>query len=163
MGHCEDFIRQEASDLIAPAGPGRSSTLEEWRLFCVKEKSIYAVLNMFEGEMHLRANIWFAASEEQKIMEVLASARGDSQEHAVLRPIMDSKKEPPTYIRTNEFTDPWQSVINTYGIPRYQEANPALFTIVTFPFIFGMMYGDVGHGTLLIWQALGCATRARHC
>merc|ERR1740138_304499 len=57
---------------------------------------------------------------------------------------------PPTYIRTNEYTEPWQEVIDTYGIPRYQEANPALLTVVTFPFIFGMMYGDVGHGSLLL-------------
>merc|ERR1712178_189632 len=56
---------------------------------------------------------------------------------------------PPTYIKTNEYTEAFQDVINTYGIPRYQEANPALFAIVTFPFIFGMMYGDVGHGSLL--------------
>jgi V-type H+-transporting ATPase subunit a len=41
-------------------------------------------------------------------------------------------------------------VIDTYGIPRYQEANPALFATVTFPFIFGMMYGDIGHGSLLL-------------
>jgi len=57
---------------------------------------------------------------------------------------------PPTYIRTNEYTEGWQELINTYGIPKYQEANPALLTVVTFPFIFGMMYGDVGHGTLLL-------------
>lgn len=36
--------------------------------------------------------------------------------------------------------------MNTYGIPRYDEINPGLFTIITFPFLFGMMFGDIGHG-----------------
>jgi V-type H+-transporting ATPase subunit a len=148
LQNCEDFIRNEASELINIPAAGRSSKVEEWRLFCIKEKSIYATLNMFEGEMHLRANCWFAASEEQKILDALAKAKGNG-EQAVLKSIDNSRKEPPTYIRTNEFTDVWQCVINTYGIPRYQEANPALFATVTFPFIFGMMYGDVGHGSLL--------------
>merc|ERR1719409_1736257 len=56
----------------------------------------------------------------------------------------------PTYIKVNDYTAPWQEVVNTYGIPKYQEANPALLTVITFPFIFGMMYGDVGHGSMLL-------------
>lgn len=56
---------------------------------------------------------------------------------------------PPTYFKTNAFTGAYQDFVDTYGIPRYQEANPALFTAATFPFLFGVMYGDIGHGTCL--------------
>jgi V-type H+-transporting ATPase subunit a len=30
------------------------------------------------------------------------------------------------------------------------EANPAVITIVTFPFFFGMMFGDMGHGSIIM-------------
>lgn len=55
----------------------------------------------------------------------------------------------PTYIKTNEFTGIYQQIVDTYGIPKYLEANPAVLTIATFPFFFGMMFGDMGHGSIL--------------
>ena len=41
-------------------------------------------------------------------------------------------------------------MVDTYGIPGYQEGNPALIATVSFPFLFGMMFSDMGHGALLI-------------
>jgi len=56
---------------------------------------------------------------------------------------------PPTYIRSNEFLWAFQEIVNTYGVPRYREINPTFFNIVTFPFLFGVMFGDIGHGLAL--------------
>lgn len=56
----------------------------------------------------------------------------------------------PTYIKTNEFTASFQMIVDTYGIPSYQEGNPTVINIVTFPFFFGMMFGDMGHGSILL-------------
>merc|ERR1712194_992788 len=61
---------------------------------------------------------------------------------------------PPTHFNTNKFTYAYQEFVNTYGIPRYREANPALFTAATFPFLFGVMYGDIGHGLFLMCAGL---------
>lgn len=36
----------------------------------------------------------------------------------------------------------------------YGEINPAIFQIVTFPFLFAVMYGDYGHGA--VFFLMGC-------
>ena len=59
-------------------------------------------------------------------------------------------KQPPTYFELNALTSPFQQIVNTYGVPRYKEVNPALFTVISFPFFFGLMFGDVGHGTIVL-------------
>lgn len=60
----------------------------------------------------------------------------------------------PTYIKLNDVTRLFQLIVDTYGVPRYQEANPAMLTIVTFPFFFGMMFGDMGHGSIVFFFSL---------
>lgn len=44
--------------------------------------------------------------------------------------------------------------MDTYGVPRYKEANPALFTAASFPFLYGIMFGDIGHGTCIFLLGL---------
>lgn len=52
----ERFVAEEVMDLCKLVTPDGNSMLEEWRMFCLKEKGIYAVLNMFEGQATLRAH-----------------------------------------------------------------------------------------------------------
>lgn len=56
--------------------------------------------------------------------------------------------------KTNEFTAVFQEIVNTYGVPSYKEANPAVFACVTFPFLFGIMFGDLGHGSVLLFVGI---------
>lgn len=40
-----------------------------------------------------------------------------------------------------------------FAIPRNDEINPSIFMLITVPILFGMMFSDFGHGTLLFASA----------
>lgn len=69
---------------------------------------------------------------------------------------------PPTSFVTTDVTLVFQKLVDTYGICRYKEINPAIVSIVTFPFLFGMMFGDVGHGSLLLFGGIYLTLRSDH-
>ncbi|GMH91864.1 hypothetical protein TrST_g2667 [Triparma strigata] len=130
-----------------------AGSVEEWKWKVVKEKSVYHSLNMFKSDVSgmLRGEGWIIASQLESAREAVSQthASSDASMPSLLQVMPQPWPQPPTHFDTNEFTYAYQEFVNTYGIPRYREANPALFTAATFPFLFGVMYGDIGHGSCL--------------
>jgi len=127
--------------------------LPMWKDKVIKEKAIYDTMNEFNydvGRRCLIAEGWCPKTSTEKIVTALRTATESS---GALVPsilsIIKAHEEPPTYFRTNKFTAPFQAIIDSYGIAHYQEVNPGVFTMITFPFLFAVMFGDFGHGILL--------------
>lgn len=58
-------------------------------------------------------------------------------------------KNAPILIEKKGFGQGFQKLVTTYGMPSYNELNPTMLLMLTFPLIFGAMFGDVGHGLVL--------------
>ncbi|CAD7956799.1 unnamed protein product [Amoebophrya sp. A25] len=176
------FVQEDLKSMLAVHPLTGNPLIEDYRLFLLKEKSLYATMNMFQGEgALLRCDVWYPASEEDQIRRLLIKHSNASQvssmlvsdrlandyiDHAYhgkkprgdvdprtadgLAELRRGKCVPPTFFRANALTKPFQELVFTYGVPRYQEVSPVLFTIVSFPFLFGVMFGDIGHGGLLL-------------
>lgn len=132
---------------------------EEHRLYKTYlkvEKVVLTSMNMCAmAGSTCTASAWVPQRHEQALRRALqdavASANG-SVESIVTRHA--DQRHPPTFFETNRFTESFQSIVSSYGIARYKEVNPGVFTIITFPYLFGVMYGDMGHGVLLLLIAL---------
>jgi len=55
----------------------------------------------------------------------------------------------PTTLRNPKGLDAFEKLVLNYGRPRYGEIDPTPLVALTFPLIFGIMFGDVGQGLLL--------------
>jgi len=125
--------------------------IRKWRIQLKQEMAIRVLLNKFKLRINvslLRAEGWCAAANKDAVEECLKRAQIESKKAGVVEEIR-GKGIKPTYFETNEFTSIFQVLIDTYGVPRNGEFNPAVPSIVTFPFLFAMMYGDIFHGSFL--------------
>ena len=125
-----------------------------YKIYFEQQRLIYTNL----GKCILRENfvdgrVWIPQNKLDLIEQTLNNLFKD-KENKINASLTDIENEPninpPTLIITNEFTSIPQMIVDTYGTPRYKEINPGYFTIITFPFLFGVMFGDIGHSLFLL-------------
>ncbi|XP_015584692.1 V-type proton ATPase 116 kDa subunit a isoform X2 [Cephus cinctus] len=130
-----------------------AKNIKNWFVKVRKIKAIYHTLNLFNLDVTqkcLIAECWVPVLDIETIQ--LALRRGTERSGSSVPPIlnrMETFEDPPTYNRTNKFTKGFQALIDAYGVASYREMNPAPYTIITFPFLFAVMFGDTGHGMIM--------------
>ncbi|XP_001942580.2 V-type proton ATPase 116 kDa subunit a-like [Acyrthosiphon pisum] len=145
LGQTQDHRRRV---LVAAA-----KNIKKWFIKVVKIKAIYHTLNFFNldaTQKCLIAECWVPLLDIETIQ--LALRRGTERSGSSVPPIlnrMETFEDPPTYNRTNKFTSAFQDLVDAYGIASYREINPTPYTIISFPFLFAVMFGDLGHGCLM--------------
>lgn len=60
----------------------------------------------------------------------------------------------PTKLKNNTLFAPFETLVNMYSVPNYNEKDPTPFFAITYMLFFGMMFGDVGQGLILVLAGL---------
>ncbi|OFZ78223.1 MAG: hypothetical protein A2583_02560 [Bdellovibrionales bacterium RIFOXYD1_FULL_53_11] len=60
----------------------------------------------------------------------------------------------PTLLKNNKFLKPFEMLVEMFGRPSYHEVDPTPFLAVSFVTMFGMMFGDIGHGLVFVIAGL---------
>uniref|UniRef100_A0A674GFS7 V-type proton ATPase subunit a n=1 Tax=Taeniopygia guttata TaxID=59729 RepID=A0A674GFS7_TAEGU len=145
---------EETEKYLAEVLDKVAQVLPTWRVQVQKMKAIYLVLNQCSFDVTkkcLIAEVWCPVRDLTQVQDAL---RQGSVSGSCFVQRVPTTESPPTLIRTNKFTAGFQSIVDAYGVASYQEVNPAPYAIITFPFIFAIMFGDVGHGLLMFLFAL---------
>lgn len=79
----------------------------------------------------------------------------------VLPPGDVAEDEIPVLLRHPRLLRPFEMLVSAYGLPKYRELAPTLFVAISFVLMFGMMFGDVGHGSLLALGGLLALLKSR--
>ncbi|XP_062376974.1 V-type proton ATPase 116 kDa subunit a 1 [Sardina pilchardus] len=140
--------------------------IQDWSTKVRKMKAIYHTLNLCNIDITQKlivAEIWCPVTDLASVQAALR--KGSEQSGCSLSPVLNrisTSHTPPTFNRTNAFTCAFQGLIDAYGVADYQEINPAPYTVVTFPFLFAIMFGDCGHGLVMSLLAVWIIYQEEH-
>uniref|UniRef100_A0AAQ5XYI2 V-type proton ATPase subunit a n=1 Tax=Amphiprion ocellaris TaxID=80972 RepID=A0AAQ5XYI2_AMPOC len=150
LSQTEAFLQQLLLRAVA--------VLPQWKVRVQKCKAIQMVLNLCSPSVTDKCLIAEAWCPTAKLPELQSALReggrksGSGVDSFYNR--LPSSTPPPTLFPLNSFTTGFQNIVDAYGVASYREVNPAVYTIITFPFLFAVMFGDVGHGLLMTLAAL---------
>lgn len=61
----------------------------------------------------------------------------------------EQERQIPTLLQNPPFLMPFQRLMSVFGLPAYEQVDPTFIVGLIFLLMFGMMFGDVGHGLVL--------------
>jgi V/A-type H+/Na+-transporting ATPase subunit I len=71
----------------------------------------------------------------------------------------DNRQDIPVALGNPGIFSPFESLVTSFARPRYHELDPTFLIALTFPILFGAMFGDVGQGALIMLIGAVIASR----
>lgn len=114
--------------------------------------SEYSLYGTIKSHAMLRKNCfcitgWVPAKQAKSVKEKLKKI--ESVEVSVTNAKDETHLSPPSKLKNPFFTRPFEYYTEMYGVPKYNEIDPTSFIAATYVILFGIMFGDVGHGFCL--------------
>ncbi len=132
---------------------------EIWRKEGDRIRALYSKLQQLSTVFELRRYAvahdnscfftgWIPAKGEERLREKLL--RYPEFVVEIEDPEKDSTVTPPTRLKNFVAFRPFKYFVEMYGVPSYHDIDITAFVAITYTLLFGIMFGDMGQGLLLI-------------
>lgn len=129
---------------------------KECMLHYTKLTELYTYFNIKNNVMTFSKSFilvgWIPAEHAESFTKSLEKIK------SVELTLSDGTKElqhsPPIKLKNNFLSRPYEYYLKMFGLPKYNEIDPTGFIAVTYTLLFGIMFGDVGHGIVLALAGL---------
>ncbi len=115
----------------------------------LEELNTYASIKKFAAKYHNSFILvgWVPEDNENELSAQLDKI--DGVEYSIEKADSDKKHKPPVKLKNNWFSRPFETFIDMYGLPDYNDIDPTCFVAITYTLMYGIMFGDLGHGLIL--------------
>ena len=116
----------------------------------LKMHAEYYELRKYAAKTHNGYYIFIGWMSESEAACMEADMANDNKVILVLEEAVGAARStPPTKLKNNFFVQPFEFFVKMYGLPRHDEIDPTPFVAITYFFLFGVMFGDLGQGAVL--------------
>jgi V/A-type H+-transporting ATPase subunit I len=136
---------------------GQEKRLSELRnKYGARAEHLYGQIRLISGMDDIKSNIayskrffylsgWVAQSDRAEFEEMF-----QKYDEMLVLFKDETSLQPPTKLKNNWFFRPFEWMVNLYGTPAYNEIDPTPFVSLSYMFLFGMMFGDLGQGFIFL-------------
>ncbi len=98
---------------------------------------------------------WFPYKFRKKIINILNTTVGEKNYYLEIYKASELKtRDIPVFFENPKILKPFEDLTYNYGTPQYRTINPVPFVALTYLIMFGVMFGDLGHGFILFLTGL---------
>lgn len=139
-------IKKLSSEIELDKEENKYTLYKIYNTIVLEQKITDIIKNIDYGDNLFIFNVWIETkniSETEKVIGsvtnkfIITEKKPDELGHHVC---------PPTKLKNNWFTKPFELIVRMYGLPSYKEIDPTPFLAITFCLMFGIMFGDIGQG-----------------
>lgn len=138
----EGKIKTMAEEFALPLAEVERSVETEYRL-------LTAIQSFPRTEAAVFISGWIPAEEVTTLEKHLGQITSGRYVLKVTPPDASTREQAPVLLKHSRLLRPFEMLISTYGLPDYHELEPTLFVALSYIVMFGIMFGDAGHGLVL--------------
>jgi V/A-type H+/Na+-transporting ATPase subunit I len=141
---------KQSKDKLKAIAAGSALPLTEIEVFADMEYRILDASQKFaRTETTVLIEGWVPASDVVNLEQHMREITSGRYVLQTSLPDPSTDEQIPVLLGHSRLLRPFEMLVSTYGLPNYQELEPTLFVALSYIVMFGMMFGDAGHGMVL--------------